>query len=188
MSTEFDAEAVQAQAETASGDTGARTVAVDAAKVEKIITSSVYASMGIGVTLMPLVSLASVTAIQLNMVRNLSKLYGVEFKEDIAKKIIAAAAGGALPVLATGTVELLVMGIPLIGTSMAFATLPALNGLSTNAVGRMFAAHFNNGGDFVNANIDAMKASFKAAYLNSREWIGKMLKRKKTAQPESATV
>lgn len=160
-------------------------VTVDKEKVEKTINNSVYASMGIGVLLLPVVSLASVTAIQLNMVRGLAKLYGVEFKENMAKKIITAVVGAGAPVLATGPVEWLVLGIPVFGTALAFATMPALNGLSTYAVGRMFVTHFERGGNFISANADSMKEDFKTAYQNSREKLGSMISGKKAAEVES---
>lgn len=153
---------------------------VDREKVEKAINSGVVISMGIGVTLLPIFSLVTVTAVQLNMVRKLSKLYGVNFKENTAKKIITAVIGAGVPVLATGPVELLALCLPVIGTSAAFATMPALNGLSTYAVGRMFVTHFERGGDFVGINAEAMKKEFNSAYQNSREWLGNKIAGKKT--------
>lgn len=178
-----DAEVEAEYTETVEG-----IIVVDKEKVEKAINKGVYAAMGIGVTLMPILSLASVTAIQLNMVRKLSEIYGVDFKENKAKKIIAAVTGAGVPVLATGLVELAVIGIPVIGTSMAFATMPALNGISTNAVGRMFVTHFERNGDFVDANIGKMKEDFSETYKNSKEWVGKTFKNRKAAKAEGAAV
>lgn len=154
---------------------------VDKAKVEKLIHQSVYASMGVGVTLLPFVNLAGVTALQLNMIRKLSQLYGVEFKENIAKKILTAVVASGASVLATGPVGMLALSIPVFGTAAAFATLPTLNGISTLAMGRMFVTHFERGGNFIDANMDSMKEDFKTAYQNSREQLGDMISGKKAA-------
>lgn len=152
---------------------------IDKGEVEKLINHSVYASMGIGVLLMPIISLASVTAIQLNMVRKLSKIYGVEFKENLAKKVITTVVAAGVPVLATGPVELLALCIPVVGTAAAFATMPALNGLSTHAIGNMFVTHFEKGGNFINVNVDSLKEDFKTAYQDSREKLGDVISGKK---------
>lgn len=181
----FESEAAMDNQVDTEQEEAVTAVAIDKEKVEKIINNSVYASMGIGVLLLPVVSLASVTAIQLNMARGLAKLYGVEFKENMAKKIITAVVGAGTPVLATGPVEWLVLGIPVFGTALAFATMPALNGLSTYAIGRMFVTHFERGGNFLSTNVDSLKEDFKTAYQNSREKLGDMISGKKAAKAES---
>lgn len=179
MSTETNNNQVNIESEIVE-DSILSVVTVDREKLEKIINNSVYASMGIGVLLLPVFSLVSVTAIQLNMVRNIAKLYGVEFKQDFAKKVITAVIGAGVPVLGTGPVEYAVLHIPVFGTAFAFATMPALNGMSTLAVGRMFVNHFESGGNLVSASIDTMKEDFKKAFQNSREWLGHIISGKDT--------
>ena len=129
----------------------------DNAEVEKLIRKSVYTSMGIGIVPFPLFNVAAVTAANINLIRKLSGMYGVEFKEGIAKKIIAAVTGAGVGVLASPFVESVVSGIPLIGLPLTIGTKPALNGMTTYALARMFVTHFERGGSFIGANVDAMK-------------------------------
>ena len=150
-------------------------------EVDKIIRGSVYAAMGIGIVPLPFFNLAAVTVSNMVMIRKLSNLYGVEFKEGIAKKIITSVIGAGVGILASRPVEAVVSAVPLIGLPLTIATRPALNGMTTYALGRMFVTHFENGGTFMGANVDAMKQSFSTAFANSREWLGDAIKGKQTA-------
>lgn len=153
----------------------------NAAEVEKVIRGSVYVSAGVGIVPIPLFNVAAVTASNLRLVRRLSILYGVEFKEGIAKKIIASVIGASVGTLATPFVESAVLCIPLIGLPLAVGTRPALNAMTTYALARMFVTHFERGGSFVGANVNVMKEDFTAAFKNSREWLGDTIKGKEKA-------
>lgn len=180
-------EKVNAEAEEFEEASEAReeVCAPEDAAVEKAIRGSVYASMGMGIVPVPLFNVVTVTVSNLNLARKLSQLYGVEFKEGAAKKIIAAVTGAGVGVLASPLVETAVIGLPLVGLPLAIATKPALNGMTTYAVGRMFATHFARGGSFLGANVNAMKEDFSAAFQNSREWLGNVVKGKKASELET---
>lgn len=163
-------------------------VTVDEAQLEKTIRSHVYMAMGLGIVPFSFFNAATVTAVQLKLVRDLSGQYGVSFKEGAARKIIAAVAGAGVSTLATPLVESIVGGIPIIGLPLVIGTKPVLNGLTTYAVGRMFITHFERGGTFMSANFDALKEDFKSAFQNSREWLGNTISGKKDEKSESAAV
>lgn len=155
-------------------------------KVEKALRDSVYASMGIGIIPLTFVNVAAVTASNLNLVRKLSELYGVEFKESMAKKIIISITGASAGVLASPIIEMAVIGLPLVGLPLAVGTQPILNGMTTYALGRMFVTHFERGGSFIGANTDTMKEDFSEAYKNSRQWLGKTISGEKNVEPSNA--
>ncbi len=152
---------------------------VDDAAVDKILRHSVYGAMGMGIVPLPFVNIAALTGIHLNMVRQLSKLYGVEFKEGIAKNIIVSVLGAGVPGFASHFMSKAVVAVPVVGLPLAFAMKPATNGLCTYAVGQMFVTHFNRGGNFVTANVDALKDDFAKAYKDSRAWVTKNIRRKR---------
>ncbi len=151
---------------------------VDEYAVDKTIRHAVYAAMGIGVLPLPLVNVAAVTAGDLIMVRKLAGLYGVDFREGMVKKIITSVIGAGTGVLAAGLLETVVSGIPLIGLPLTIGSKPVMNGLTTYALGRMFVAHFERGGNFVRVNLDVMKENFASAFERSREWLGDTIKGK----------
>lgn len=156
------------------------------AKVEKAIRDSVYAAMGIGIVPFPLFNVAAVTASNLVLVKKLSELYGVEFKEGVARKLITATVGAGAGTLASPLIESVVGLVPVIGWPLVIATKPALNGMTTYAVGRMFVTHFERGGSFMGANVSSMKEDFATAFKNSREWLGNAISGKKKAESANA--
>jgi len=153
-------------------------IKVDPDEVSKIIRKSVYAAMGIGIVPIPFFNLAAVSTSSIIMIKKLSELYGIEFKEGVARKIITAVIGAGVGTLASEPVASVLSAVPLIGLPLAVATKPAINGMTTYALGRMFVTHFEEGGGFVSVNIEAMKDSFSSAFKNSRDWLGETIKGK----------
>jgi uncharacterized protein (DUF697 family) len=103
-----------------------------------------YAAAG-GLLPVPLVNVASVTAIILRMVRMLSRLYGVPFERDRARAIVVGLAGGAMPTglaaVASSTVQYLIPASALVGLAVSSVTAVAC----TRSIGRVFVAHFEAG-------------------------------------------
>jgi|SRR5215510_15274142 len=103
-----------------------------------------YSAAG-GLIPLPLVNVASVTAIILRMVKKLSELYGVPFQRDRARAIVVGLAGGATPTglgaVTTSTLQYLVPASALIG--LAVSSVVAVG--CTRSIGRVFVEHFENG-------------------------------------------
>lgn len=157
-------------------------------EVDKLIRGSVYGAMGAGIVPLHWFQFASVAAVQLNLIRQLSNVYGVEFKEGIAKKIIASVVSSGVSTVAAPLLRVAVSGIPLVGLPLAVGMQPMTNGFATYAVGRMFVTHFERGGNFVKVNMDEMKKDFSEAYQHSREWVGNVVGGKKDGQEEALEV
>ena len=62
----------------------------------KIVQNHIVWSMGAGLIPVSIADLFAVSAIQLDMVRQLSKLYDIDFKETEGKAYISALTGSAL--------------------------------------------------------------------------------------------
>lgn len=103
-----------------------------------------YSAAG-GLIPLPIVNVASVTAIILRMVKVLSRLYGVPFKRDHARAIVVGLAGGVMPtgvaVATTSTLQYLVPATALIGIAVSSVTAVAC----TRSIGRLFVDHFERG-------------------------------------------
>ncbi len=103
-----------------------------------------YSVVG-GIVPLPLVNAASVTAINLRMVKVLSELYGVPFVRDRARAVIIALMGGIMPTgvgaLTTATLLYIIPGSSLIGLAMSSVTAAAC----TRGIGRIFVEHFESG-------------------------------------------
>jgi uncharacterized protein (DUF697 family) len=100
-----------------------------------------YAAMG-GLVPLPAVNIASVTAVNLRMVKRLSELYGVPFQRDRTRSLIIALIAGAVPtgagLAASSTLMWIVPGGLVWGLGAAALTAGAL----TRGIGLVFVDSF----------------------------------------------
>jgi len=109
--------------------------------------------MGAGFIPVPIADFFAVSAIQLDMIRQLSKVYEINFKETEGKAIITALTGSGLARLGARAVKF----IPGVGTILGGVTLAALSGGSTYALGEVFKKHFETGGTFLDFDPSRLK-------------------------------
>lgn len=101
-------------------------------------------SAGGGIIPLPVLGVASVTAINVRMVRLLSNLYGVPFERERARVLVAGLAAGAMPVGLAGAAASVLPLIPASGiVVLAISSVTAV--VFTRAIGRLFVASFETG-------------------------------------------
>ncbi|MFT5392786.1 MAG: hypothetical protein ACI8PT_002984 [Gammaproteobacteria bacterium] len=116
----------------------------------KIVNQHMAVAAGVGFIPIPIIDIVALTGVQLNMLHSVSKLYDVPFSANLVKSLVSSLVGGALPAKAAwGATGSLVKSIPIVGTYLGWATMPALSGAVTYAVGRVFVEHFESGGSFL---------------------------------------
>ncbi len=102
-----------------------------------------YAAVG-GLLPLPIVNIASVTAIILRMVKQLSDLYAVPFERDRTRSIVIGLMGGAVPTglgaATTSTLAFVIPGPALVGLAVSAITAGAL----TRGIGLVFVEHFES--------------------------------------------
>jgi uncharacterized protein (DUF697 family) len=103
-----------------------------------------YSAVG-GIIPLPIVNLASITAVIVRMVKELSEVYGVPFERDRARAIVIGLMGGATPTgLSAVTASTLVYIIP--GSNLiALAVSSAAGFACTRSIGRMLIDRFEGG-------------------------------------------
>jgi uncharacterized protein (DUF697 family) len=147
---------------------------------------SLYAA-GVGLVPIPFVGTLANTGVQLKMLKTLSEHYGVEFTEDLGKKLVAALVGGVAPSLAQGTVMSLLKQVPVIGGLAAIATGPLVNSATTYAVGKVFIQHFESGGTFLDFDPATFKAYFAEQYEKGKSLVSDSEKKARGKQPATST-
>jgi uncharacterized protein (DUF697 family) len=105
-----------------------------------------------GLVPLPLLDVAAVGGIQLQMLRRLSQVYDVPFSQNKGKSIIASLAGSAIPASSGMGVASALKMWPGIGTAVSALTMPALSAAATYAIGKAFIEHFKSGGTFLDFN------------------------------------
>lgn len=146
-------------------------------KTAELVRNHVGFSLGAALVPFPGADLLAVSAVQLNMLRQLAKLYQVGFLDSLGKNVISAVVGSGMARLGAS----LVKAIPGVGTIIGELTMPVLAGASTYALGRVVANHLQQGGTL--DNLDLLKARKK--YEEEIEDGKKVAAEMKTA-PEAA--
>jgi len=100
-----------------------------------------YAAMG-GLSPLPVVNIAGVTAVIMRMVKQLSALYGVPFERDGTRATVISLMGGAVPtgfgVATASTLAFILPASALVGLAVSAVTAGAL----TRGIGMVFVEHF----------------------------------------------
>jgi uncharacterized protein (DUF697 family) len=134
-------------------------------KVEKIILSHVVYSMTAGAIPLPLADIAAVTAIQLDMIRQIAGHHGAAYDNDAGKSLISSLAGATLARLGASAIK----AIPGVGTVMGIGAQVILSGASTYALGRVFDSHFSGRGSIFDVNVESMKKAYQDMLEKGRE-------------------
>ncbi len=144
-------------------------------KANEIINYHVLYSSGAGLIPIPLADIAAVTAIQLDMLKQLCKLYGVDFSESSGKSWISAITGSTLARIGASYIK----AIPGIGSFIGGLSMSALSGASTYGIGQVFISYYYEGGDLENIDKEAAKRTYKQEFKKGTKYIEQMEKNKK---------
>jgi uncharacterized protein (DUF697 family) len=122
-----------------------------------------YSALG-GLIPLPFIDVATVTGVQLKMLAELCRHYGVPFKANVGKELIGTLVAVAVP-YNVGTATLMGLGpmlrvVPVLGPLVGVAVIPAFAAASTFALGRVFTKHFQTGGTLLNFDLESAKQSF----------------------------
>lgn len=148
---------------------------------DKIIHNHMAWSMGAGLIPVPVVDFFAVSAIQLDMIRQLCKLYEKDFKETDGRAIVSALTGSGLARLGAQAVKF----IPGVGTVLGGITMSILSGASTYAVGGVFKKHFETGGTILDFDMERLKKMYNELFEKGKELASEM-KEKQESKSESS--
>ena len=130
-------------------------------QVQNIVNMHIIAGMALGLLPLPIVDVAALTGVQLNLLRSLCKHYGIEFDEQQGKAFIHSLVSGAAPVAAVVGLSSVLKIIPGIGTIGGGIGMTISSGVSTYATGQVFISHFNAGGTLQDFEAGHWTAYFK---------------------------
>jgi len=142
-----------------------------------IIKNHMIWSMGAGFIPVPIADFFAVSAIQLDMIRQLCKLYEIDFKETEGKAIITSLTGTGLARLGARAIKV----IPGVGSVLGGVTLAVLSGASTYALGEVFKTHFETGGTFLDFDPDRLKKYYNEKFEKGKEMARDLKKDKEEA-------
>ncbi|RMG77677.1 MAG: DUF697 domain-containing protein [Bacteroidetes bacterium] len=133
---------------------------------DSIIRNHILFSMGAGIIPVPVVDIFAVSAAQLDMIRQLCRVYDVDFAETQGKAIVSSLTTATLARVGAGSLAKL---IPVVGSLVGGITNSALAGASTYALGEVFKAHFETGGTILDFDPDRLKKLYKEKFEKGKK-------------------
>jgi len=130
-------------------------------EAQEIILDYVLWSAGLSLIPVPIADIIAIIAINLKMLKRLCQLYGLEFREQLGKSLIASLFGTFQIELLLGSLWKLIPGIGLAGGVISTAVI---SGSMTYAVGKVFVMHFGTGGTLLDFDLSKMQAHFAEKY------------------------
>lgn len=127
------------------------------AKADKIIQQHMIWAIGAGLVPLPILDIVAVTAIQLDMLRQLATTYGVSFSESEGKAWVSALAGNLVARIGANALKLL----PGLGSLIGGVSMSIVSGASTYAIGQVAISHFERGGSFTDLDMNAARRAYE---------------------------
>lgn len=146
---------------------------------ETIIRNHVIWSLGAGFIPVIAADVLAVSALQLDMIRQLSRVYDVDFSETQGKAIVTSLTGSTLARLGAGSVVKL---IPVVGSLLGGVTNSIFAGASTYALGEVFKKHFDSGGTILDFDPERLKKLYKAKFEKGKKVATELQKEEKAKQ------
>ena len=149
---------------------------------DTIIRNHMVWSMGAGLIPIPIADFFAVSAIQLDMVRQLCKLYEIDFKENEMKAIVTALTSSGL---AKAGARAAIKIIPGIGSVIGGVTMAVLSGASSYALGEVFKKHFETGGTVLDFDMDRLKKMYNEKFEKGKK-VAQEIKDEQERQKQAA--
>lgn len=153
-------------------------------QADGIIHRNVLWALGAGVVPIPIADVLAVSAVQVKLLKELSELYGIAFRQDLAKKLVGSllvGIGGVGVGMALGMS--LAKLIPVVGQAFGVISVPVASGAFTHAIGRVFVMHFESGGTFLDFDPQRMREHFKKEFEDAKDKVAQMPRQQRPASP-----
>lgn len=149
---------------------------------DKIIRDHVIWSIAAGFVPIPLADIAAVSYVQVDLVKDLCKLYDQDYSKVELQTWVASVAGSSLARFSAS----LVKGLPFFGTAAGAISMSILAGAATYAIGQVLVRHFASGGTIENFDISRMNKYYKMKFEEgkkvAKEYKGKFARKIKKAR------
>jgi uncharacterized protein (DUF697 family) len=143
------------------------------AMADDVIDNHVLWAMGGGAIPLPILDAAIVTAIQLNMFKELCMIYQVDYNETFGRNLISSIAGASLAAIAASFIK----AIPVVGTLLGSAPMVVLSGASTYGMGQVFKKYLEVGG-FVNTfSFENAQKIYEEAFEKGKSYVQDLQKK-----------
>ena len=141
-------------------------------EAEKIIKKHVLYATAAGLVPVPLLDIAAVSGVQVDMLNQLAKVYGVDHSATGGKTFVAALTSSTFARIGASVMKT----VPGIGTLFGGMSMAALSGASTYTVGKVATGLFESGGDLITFDLEAAKAAYKETFEEGKRYVADLEK------------
>ena len=145
---------------------------------EKIVREHVIWAMAAGLVPVPLVDIAAVSVIQLDMMSKLATAHAVKFSIVDARSLLTALVGGGAARLGANLLKL----VPGAGSVIGGLSMSVMAGASTYAVGQVAMNEFAAGRNLSDINLDAAKNAYAEAFERGKEYTSDIKEEKESPE------
>ena len=121
----------------------------------------------------PFLDLAAVTAVQMDMLKQLSDLYEADFSQAMGKTFVAAVTGTTFAKMGASALK----AIPGVGTFVGGLSMSLLSGASTYAVGQMAIGQLETHGGWSHFDLEQAKTRYQKWFEKGKEYVANMEKK-----------
>ena len=150
---------------------------------DTIIRNHVIWSMGAGLIPVLIADIFAVSALQLDMIRQLCKAYDINFQETQGKAIVTSLTSTTLARLTAGSVIKLIPGV---GSIVGGVTVSVFAGASTYALGEVFKLHFSKGGTILDFDPERLRKYYKEKFEKGKKVAQKMKEEQEAMENEES--
>jgi len=140
-------------------------------EADAIIRKFVMYSAGAGLIPIPVADFFAVSAVQLEMIRRLCKLYDISFKDTEVKAAIMALTSSGIARIGG---RMITKMIPFIGSIVGGVAVSAFSGATSYALGEVFKRHFEDGGTFLDFDWKSFKRFYDEKFEKGKEYAKKI--------------
>lgn len=151
---------------------------------DTIIRNHVIWSMGAGLIPVLIADIFAISALQLDMIRQLCKVYNINFAETQGKAIVTSLTSSALARISAGSV---VKMIPGLGSIIGGITVSVFAGASTYALGEVFKKHFSSGGTILDFDPERLRKLYKEQFEKGKKVVEDLKNEKPAAGGNTST-
>lgn len=149
---------------------------------DTIIRNHVVWAMGAGFIPVLIADIFAVSALQLDMIRQLCKAYDVDFQQTQGKAIVTSLTSSTLARVSAGSLVKLVPGL---GSILGGVTISVFAGASTFALGEVFKKHFESGGTILDFDPARLKKLYQEKFEKGKKVAEDLARKsKEEVQPE----
>ena len=151
---------------------------------DTIIRNHVIWSMGAGLIPVLVADIFAVSALQLDMIRQMCRVYDIDFSETQGKAIVTSLTSSTIARIGAGS---LIKIIPGVGSLLGGVTVSIFAGASTYALGEVFKKHFESGGTILDFDPARLRKLYKEKFEKGKKFAKDIKKEQETGSVDVET-